>query len=183
MAIYRFEERTPQVSVDAYVSPEATIVGDVTIGPGCFIGPGARIKGDYGTIVVGDETSIQENCVVHARPGERCEIGSRVNVGHGAIIHGGFVGDGAVVGMGAIISDFSRIGAYAIVAEGCVVPARMEIPDKKIAVGVPAKIIGDVTEETIATYETYKDIYADLSRRYKTGLARIDDDTHQGNTK
>ena len=182
MAIYRFEERTPRVSADAYVSPNATIVGDVVIGPGCFIGPGARIKGDYGAIVVGDETSIQENCVVHARPGERCEIGSRVNVGHGAIIHGGFVGDGAVVGMGAIISDFSIIGENAIVAEGCVVPARMEIPERKIAVGIPAKIIGDVTDETIETYETYKDIYADLSRRYKTGLVRIDDDTHTGNT-
>jgi len=183
MAIYRFEERTPRVSTDAYVSSEATIVGDVVIGPGCFIGPGARIKGDYGAIVVGDETSIQENCVVHARPGERCEIGSRVNVGHGAIIHGGFVGDGAVVGMGAIISDFAKIGVHAIVAEGCVVPGRMEIPEKKIAVGIPAKVIGDVTDETIAIYEKYKDIYADLSRRYKTGLVRIDDEAYQGNKK
>jgi carbonic anhydrase/acetyltransferase-like protein (isoleucine patch superfamily) len=182
MAIYRFEERIPRVSVDAYVSPEATIVGDVVIGPGCFIGPGARIKGDYGAIVVGDETSIQENCVVHARPGERCEIGSRVNVGHGAIIHGGFVGDGAVVGMGAIISDFATIGDYAIVAEGCVVPAKMEIPERKIAVGVPAKVIGDVTDETVATYEKFKDIYVDLSRRYKTDLVRTDDDTQRGNT-
>ncbi len=174
MAVYSFEDRIPAISSEAYVSPEATVVGDVTIGPGCFIGPGARIKGDYGTIVIGAQTSIQENCVVHARPGERCEIGSRVNVGHGAIIHGGFVGDGAVIGMGAIVSDFAEVGTGAIVAEGCAVISRQKIPDRSIAVGIPAKIVGEVTEEVRLSYERFKDIYVDLSRRYKQGLRPID---------
>ncbi len=174
MSVYAFEDRTPEISELAYVSPEATVVGDVTIGPGCFIGPGARIKGDYGTIVIGKETSIQENCVVHARPGERCEIGGRVNVGHGAIIHGGFVGDGAVIGMGAIVSDFAEVGAGAIVAEGCTVISRQKIPEKSIAVGVPAKIVGVVTDDVRLSYERFKDIYVDLSRRYREGLIPVD---------
>jgi phenylacetic acid degradation protein len=173
MAVYAFEGRVPAISDDAYVSPEATIVGDVTIGPGCFIGPGARIKGDYGSIVIGDQTSIQENCVVHARPDERCEVGRRVNVGHGAIIHGGFVGDSAVIGMGAIVSDFSVVGEYAVVAEGCVVASKQNIPPRSIAVGVPAKVIGTVSEETISAYERFKDIYVSLSHRYKEGLKPI----------
>jgi carbonic anhydrase/acetyltransferase-like protein (isoleucine patch superfamily) len=174
MSIYAFEDRVPSISDTAYVSPEATVVGDVSIGPGCFIGPGARIKGDYGTIVIGNETSIQENCVVHARPGERCEIGGRVNVGHGAIIHGGCVGDGAVIGMGAIVSDFAEVGAGAIVAEGCTVISRQMIPERSIAVGVPAKVVGDVTDDVRVSYERFKDIYVDLSRRYKQGLKPID---------
>jgi phenylacetic acid degradation protein len=174
MTIYAFEDRIPSISDKAYVSPEATVVGDVTIGPGCFIGPGARIKGDYGTIVIGDETSIQENCVVHARPGERCEIGRRVNVGHGAIIHGGFVGDGAVIGMGAIVSDFAQVGKAAIVAEGCTVISKQNVPDRAIAVGTPAKIVGEVTEDVYLSYERFKDIYVDLSRRYKEGLRPLD---------
>ncbi len=173
MSVYAFEDRIPTISDEAYVSPEATIVGDVTIGPGCFIGPGARIKGDYGTIVVGAETSVQENCVVHARPGERCEIGRRVNVGHGAIIHGGLVGDNAVIGMGAIVSDFAVVGDGAIVAEGCVVTSKQNIPPRAIAAGVPAKVIGRVSDETLSAYERFKDIYVDLSRRYKEGLRII----------
>jgi len=178
MSVYAFEDRIPVISDQAYISPEATIVGDVTIGPGCFIGPGARIKGDYGTIVIGKETSIQENCVVHARPGERCEIGGRVNVGHGAIIHGGFGGDGAVIGMGAIVSDFAEVGAGAIVAEGCVVISKQKIPDRAVAVGVPAKVVGETTEDVRLAYERFKDIYVSLSRRYKEGLRPIEKKTY-----
>lgn len=178
MTVYAFEDRRPVISDEAYVSPEATVVGDVTIGPGCFIGPGARIKGDYGTIVIGGETSIQENCVVHARPGERCEIGGRVNVGHGAIIHGGFIGDGAVIGMGAIVSDFAQVGAGAIVAEGCVVIAKQQVPERSIAVGVPAKIAGEVTDDVRLAYERFKDIYVTLSKRYRDGLRPIDKKAH-----
>ncbi len=178
MSVYVFEDRIPVISDQAYVSPEATVVGDVTIGPGCFIGPGARIKGDYGTIVIGRETSIQENCVVHARPGERCEIGGRVNVGHGAIIHGGCVGDGAVIGMGAIVSDFAEVGAGAIVAEGCVVISRQKIPERSIAVGVPAKIAGEVAEDVRLAYEGFKDIYVGLSKRYKEGLKPVEKKTY-----
>ncbi len=174
MSVYAFEDRIPAISDKAYISPQATIVGDVTIGPGCFVGPGARIKGDYGTIVIGKETSIQENCVVHARPGQRCEIGGRVSIGHGAIIHGGVVGDGAVIGMGAIVSDFAEIGAGAIVAEGCVVISRQKVPERSIAVGVPAKIVGEVSEDVRSAYERFKDIYVDLSERYKKGLRAID---------
>jgi len=173
VAVYSFDNRTPNISEGAYISTEATIIGDVTIGPGCFIGPGARIKGDYGSIAIGRETSIQENCVIHSRPGERCEIGIRVNVGHGAIIHGSAIGDGAVVGMGAIVSDFAEVGRWAIVGEGCVVPAKTKIPDEKIAVGVPAKIVGDVTDEVKRMYDNFKDIYIDLARRYPRELKKI----------
>jgi phenylacetic acid degradation protein len=175
MAIYEFEGRVPNIDPTAYVSKEATIIGDVTIGPLCFIGPGARIKGDYGTIVVNRETSIQENCVLHARPGETCLIGSRVNVGHGAIIHGGKVDDGAVIGMGSIVSDFSHVGEKSIIAEGAVIKSGQIIEPRSIVVGIPGKVVGKVKPQIEEEYEHFKDIYVGLCKRYKTGLKKISD--------
>ena len=143
MTVYAFEDMVPSIGPDTYISKSADIVGDVTIGSRCFIGPGARIKGDYGSIKIGNRTSVQENCVVHARPDKVCSIGSNVNVGHGSILHGCFIKDWAVIGMGAIISDFAEIGEWAVVGEGCVIKQNFVVPDRKIAVGVPGKLIGN----------------------------------------
>ncbi|MEF8874160.1 MAG: gamma carbonic anhydrase family protein [Candidatus Thermoplasmatota archaeon] len=173
MALYEFEGRRPDVDDTAYVSHSAEIVGDVTIGKDCFIGPGAKIKGDYGTVVVGDNTNIQENCVVHARPGEKTVIGDWVTVGHGAIIHGPEIKDYAVIGMGAIISDFAVIGEWSVVGEGALVTNEKEIPDEKVAVGVPAKIVKEVDEEYKEKWRKYKETYKELSTRYKENLTKL----------
>lgn len=173
MALYEFEGRKPVVGTGTYVSASADIVGDVTIGARCFIGPGAKIKGDYGKIIIGAETSVQENCVVHARPDDICTVGKRVNVGHGAILHNCTVKDYAVIGMGAIVSDFAVVGEWCAVGEGCVVKSGQEIPDGKACVGIPAKIIGDVTDDYKKLWSRYKEIYVTLAERYKN-LKRID---------
>lgn len=175
MAIYEFEGKRPIIGRGSYVSSSADVIGDVTIGERCLVAPGAIIKGDYGTIRVGDGTSIQENCVVHARPGEVTTIGNYVTVGHGAIVHTPTIDDYAVIGMGAIISDFAHIGVWGVVGEGCVVKSRQEIPDGKIAVGVPAKIIGDVDDRYKEQWTEYKEIYMALAeKRYPAGLKRVD---------
>jgi carbonic anhydrase/acetyltransferase-like protein (isoleucine patch superfamily) len=154
------------------VPETADVIGDVTIGPGCFIGVGARIRGDYGTIVIGARTSVQENVVIHAREGDRTVVGSNVQLGHGCILHNCTVKDNAVIGLGAILTDFCVVGDWAIVGEGAVV--RGEIPDGKIAVGVPAKIIGDVAEKHKQEWQYYKDKYAELATtRFPAGLKRI----------
>lgn len=170
MTVYTFEGKTPKVGEGTYISKSAEIIGDVTIGKKCFIGPGAKIKGDYGTIVIGDENSIQENCVLHARPGEVCRIGNRTTIGHGAIIHTCTVKDSAVIGMGAIVSDFAEIGVWGVVGEGCVVKNNQQIPDGNIAVGIPAKIIGTVNEDYKTQWNKYKDIYVGLAKRYRDSL-------------
>ncbi len=109
MAIYQFEDRIPQIGKDTYIHPSAEIIGKVTVGEGCWIGPGARIRGDYGEISIGDETSIEDNCVVHARPGESCQIGSHVTVGHGSVIHNARLSDWAIIGMGAVVRNSQEI--------------------------------------------------------------------------
>jgi phenylacetic acid degradation protein len=173
LAIYQFEDRIPRVSESAYVHDAASIIGNVTIGDQCFIGAGAVLRGDYGSIRVGNRTSIQENCVLHARSGEECIVGNDVQIGHGSVLHNCQIMDFAVVGLGSRICDYAKVGVWAIVGEGAVVTARSEIPDGKVAVGMPAKPIRDVSEEDRRAWSFYKQKYAELCGRYKTGLRKI----------
>jgi carbonic anhydrase/acetyltransferase-like protein (isoleucine patch superfamily) len=167
MSLYEFEGKRPAIGDGTYVSETADVIGDVVIGARCYIGPGAKIKGDYGSVRIGDETSVQENCVVHARPDDRCTVGKRVNVGHGAILHNCTIHDFAVIGMGAIVSDFAVVGEWCAIGEGCVVKSGQEISPGKVAVGVPAKITGDVTAEYKELWGKYKLLYVGLAQRYK----------------
>ncbi len=174
MGIYRFEDRTPVIGKNTYVSETASVIGDVVLGEECYVAPGALVKGDYGTIRIGDGCSVQDNVIIHARPGESTIIGNDVTLGHGCIIHNATIKDMAVIGMGAIVSDYAVIGEWAIVAEGAVVKNNFDVPREKIAVGVPAKIIGEVQEVHKKQLLEYKHIYRDLAKRYHTGLERID---------
>lgn len=172
--IYEFEGKVPRIGEGSWVFDDAMVMGDVTLGEKVYVGSGARVRGDYGTIVVGDRTSIEDNVVIHARPGERTEIGDSVTIGHGAILHNCTIRDGAVIGMGAIVSDYATVGEWAVVAEGAVVKNKDAIPDRAVAVGVPAKVKGEITEEYEATWTRFKEIYVDLaSRRYPEGLRRL----------
>ena len=175
MVVYEFENRIPVIGDTSYVSHSASVVGKVTIGEECFIAPGASIKGDYGEIRIGDGTSVQDNVIIHARPDEMTVIGNNVTLGHGCIIHNAIVKDEAVIGMGAIVSDYSTVGEWAIVGEGAVVRARFEVPDGKIVVGVPAKVIGDIQDYHREELSRFKTIYRDLSGRYPTGLKKLRD--------
>jgi len=176
MAIRSFEGKVPRIGAGTYVHPSADVLGDVTIGENCWIGPGARLRGDYGAIVLGRHTSIEDNCVIHARPGEVCTIGNWVTIGHGAIIHNTTkINDYAVIGMGAIVSDWTVIGEWAVVGEGAVVKQRQEIPAEHIAVGVPAKILEKRVDAAYkAEWTRFKAIYVDLARRYPGGLTDLE---------
>ncbi|MHA2295434.1 MAG: gamma carbonic anhydrase family protein [Candidatus Hodarchaeales archaeon] len=176
MAIYEVDGRRPNISTkETYISPSADIIGDVTIGDNCFIGPGARIKGDYGTVVIGNKNSIQENCILHARPGERLDVGDNVTVGHGAILHNCTVKDGVVVGMGAIISDYAILNENCVIGEGAVVRQRQEIPTDQVAVGLPAKIIGSVKPKIREELTKYKKVYVELAKKYINTAKLIED--------
>lgn len=175
MAIYEFEGRVPAVGDRTYVSHSAAVIGKVAIGSLCYVAPGAVVKGDYGEVSIGDGTSIQDNVIVHARPGEKTTIGKNVTLGHGCIIHNATVKDEAVIGMGAIVSDYAVVGRWAIVGEGTVVTQGFQVPDEKIAVGVPAKVISDVQQRHKDELSRFKAIYRDLAARYPTGLKLIRD--------
>ncbi len=175
MAVYEFENRIPKIGKNTYISHSASVIGLVTIGTECYVAPGAVVKGDYGEIKIGDGVSVQDNVVVHARPGELTVIGNNVTLGHGCIIHNAVIKDEAVIGMGAIVSDYAVVGHWAIVGEGAVVRQSFEVPDEKIAVGVPAKVIADVKAHHREELTKFKAIYRDLAVRYPDGLKKIMD--------
>jgi phenylacetic acid degradation protein len=169
MPIYAFENRRPRIGATTYVSPSAQVIGQVSIGERCYIGPGAVLRGDFGAIDVGDETAIEEGVIIHARPDERTRIGTRVTVGHGAMVHNASVEDGAVIGMRAVISDYAEVGAGSLIGEMGLVKHHQKIPPGKVAVGVPVRIVGDVDERHHMMTHTAKDLYVDLARRYARG--------------
>ena len=169
--INTFEGRTPVIGDGSYVHPSADVFGDVSIGSGCWIGPGARIRGDYGRIVIGDNTSIEDNCVIHARPDEQTTIGNWVTMGHGAIVHNATVHDWVVLGMGSIVSDWAVVGEWGVIGEGTVVTRRQEIPGGVIAVGSPARVLDKKVAEAYKTkWRGFKQLYVGLAERYQTGL-------------
>jgi len=174
MPLYEFNSQIPSVGKKSYICDSADVIGNVKIGEGCFIGPGARIRGDYGRIVIGDKTSIEDNCVIHARPNEECLIGNYVTVGHGSVIHNAKIRDWAVIGMNAVVSDYADVGEWSVIAEGCVVKNNQKIPPEKIAVGVPAKIVSDTTKDYKKQWTHFKEIYATLAEKtYQEKLKRI----------
>ena len=169
--ISTFEGKTPIIGDGSYIHPSADVFGDVSIGSGCWVGPGARIRGDYGRIVIGDNSSIEDNCVVHARPDEQTTIGNWVTMGHGAIVHNATVHDWVVLGMGSIVSDWAVVGEWTAVAEGTVVTQQQEIPANSIAVGTPSRVLAKKIDESYkAQWREFKKIYVDLAARYRTGL-------------
>lgn len=175
MAVYELEGKVPKVGKGTYVHETASVIGEVVIGESTWIGPGASIRGDYGSVFIGNESCIEDNCVVHAKPHGACRIGNHVTVGHGAILHGCKVGDWALIGMGAIVSQDAEIGEWTVLGEGTVVPQGQKIPNRKIAVGVPAKIISDVKDEYIKKWTDYKSWYPDLAKNiYPKTLKRVD---------
>jgi carbonic anhydrase/acetyltransferase-like protein (isoleucine patch superfamily) len=173
MVLLQFEDRVPIIGKDSYICDSAQVMGSVTIGDNCYIGLGACIRGDYGEIIIGNGSIIEDNCVLHARPNEKCVIGKRVTVGHGSILHNCTIHDSVVIGMGAIVSDYAEVGEWAVIGEGAVVPNNKEIPAGKVAVGVPAKVIAETSEEYKKLWGQYKDLYAELAKRYPKGLKII----------
>ena len=175
MSLYEFEDKKPIIGNGSFVFDTADVIGNVALGENCYVGPGARIRGDYGAVRIGDNTAIEENAVVHARPDDITKIGNYVTIGHGSIIHNATIRDWAVIGMGAIVSDFSIIGNWAVVAEGAVVKNKQKIPDRMIAVGVPAKVISEISSEYEKQWTEFKKVYRDLAqKRYPNSLKRID---------
>ncbi len=173
MGLYEFEGKVPKVGEGTFVSDTAIIVGDVTIGKRCYIGHGAIIRGDYGRVIIGDETSVEEGAVIHIDPGQTSFIGKRVTIGHGAIVHSRVIEDFAVIGMGAVLSIGTRVGRWAIVGEGCVVPQGKEVPPEKVVVGNPFRAIGDVEDKHREFWEYGKDVYVELSERYRKSFKKV----------
>ena len=164
--------KTPVIHPSAFIAPNATVLGDITVGEGSSLFFGAVARSEFVPIVIGKNTNIQDNCVLHADPGFPMTIGDGVTVGHGAILHSCTVGDNTLIGMGAIVLNGAAIGRDCIVAAGALVPQNAQIPPRSLVMGSPAKVRRDVTDEEIAANRRSAEGYVTEAAEYKEMFAK-----------
>jgi carbonic anhydrase/acetyltransferase-like protein (isoleucine patch superfamily) len=148
--IYQFDNYIPVVHESAFVHPQAAVTGNVVIGRDVYVGPGAAIRGDWGEIIIRDGCNVQEGCVMHVFPGATVLLEPSAHIGHGAILHGATIGRNVLVGMNAVVMDGAHVGADCIVGALTFIPAGMQVPERKVVVGNPARIVKDVSDEMLA---------------------------------
>lgn len=148
--VFEIDGITPVVDPTAYVHPSAVLIGDVIIGPHCYVGPCACLRGDFGRLILEQGANIQDTCVMHGFPGSDTVVEQDGHIGHGAVLHGCRIERNALVGMNAVVMDNAVIGESAILAAGAFVKAGAVIPARMLAVGSPAKVLRPLTEQEMA---------------------------------
>jgi len=172
LPIYALGDIEPQIHPDAYVHPDAVIIGDVRLGEQASVWPCAVLRGDHGFIEVGGRTSVQDGTVVHTTEEWPTIIGSECVVGHNAHLEGCVVGDKCLIGSGSVTLNRVTVGAGSIVAAGCLVPEGFEVPPTALVAGVPAKVKrtgvpADFTDDAVKSY-------IETGRTHRAGLRRLD---------
>ncbi len=171
--VYSFEGIVPAIDPSAYVHPTAVLIGDVVIGPGCYVAAGAVMRGDFGRIVLGREANLQDNCVVHSLPDFDCVMEERSHIGHGAVIHGCRIGRNSLVGMNAVILDRACVGEESIVAAMALVRIGGEVPPRTLVAGVPAKVMRQLSDDDVRHKGEGTDWYVELARRCRDGVTLV----------
>jgi carbonic anhydrase/acetyltransferase-like protein (isoleucine patch superfamily) len=145
--VFPYEGRSPDLDPSSFVAPGATVLGRVRLGEGASVWYGSVLRGDNEWIDVGPGVNVQDGCVLHTDPGRPVRIGAESSLGHGAVVHGCDVTDHALIGIRAVVLNGCRIGRYAIVAAGAVLPPGLEVPDGMLVAGVPGKILREVRDD------------------------------------
>jgi carbonic anhydrase/acetyltransferase-like protein (isoleucine patch superfamily) len=169
--IYALGDRAPTIHPDAFVHPDAVIIGDVRVGAHSSIWPCAVLRGDYGTVIVGERSSVQDGAVIHAVAEFPTVIGDDCVIGHLAHLEGCVIHDRALVGSGSIVLHQANVFSGATVGAGAVVRNRMDVPAKALAVGVPAQIKLDASSEELISASAA--VYVANTNRYKAELRRL----------
>lgn len=164
MPCYAFEGIRPVVHPTSFLHPTASLIGDVIVGPGCYIGAGASLRGDFGRIIVEGDTSIQDNCTLHTSAHSDCVIGRGATIGHGSIVHGATIGENALVGMNAVVLDEAEIGPESLIGALSLVKSDMRAPARSLIVGNPARIVRELPPEAITWKNDGEGEYQRLAR-------------------
>ena len=174
MPCYSIDGVTPVVDPLAYVHPTAVLIGDVIVGPGCYVGPCASLRGDFGRIVLHQGANVQDSCVVHGFPFADTLIEEDGHIGHGAVLHACVVRRGALVGMNAVVMDEAEVGEQAFVAACAFVPAGAKVPPRWLMAGVPARALRELSADEIIRKSDGTAIYHDLTRRCLDSMREVE---------
>jgi len=162
--------KRPEIDGASFVAPNATVVGDVVLGPGSSVFYGAVLRGDINVIRVGEGTNIQDNAIVHLADGLGAHIGAWCTIGHAAIVHACTIGDECLIGMGATVLDGANIGARSIVGANSLVPQRFVCPPGSLVYGSPARVIRPLSEEEQAALKGWAEKYVTVARVHAARL-------------
>ena len=173
MAIYQLGEHAPEIDPSAYVADSATLIGKVTLEANASVWSGVTIRGDNERITIGQNSNVQESCVMHTDMGFPLTLGKDVTVGHQAMLHGCTVGDGSLIGIQAIVLNGARIGKGCLVGAGALVTEGKEFPDNSLIIGAPAKVVRTLTEEETQRLKLSAQSNAMRGQQYKAELKRI----------
>ena len=171
--MFAFEGRSPRVSASAWVAPTATLVGDVTVEDEASVWYGAVLRADFGPIIVRRGANVQDGSVLHGGADPVTEVGAGATIGHLCVVHGCVIGAEALIGNGATVLDGAVIGARALVAAGATVPPGLAVPDGMLAVGVPARVAGEVRGGALEWVQTNPEVYRELARRHAAGVRLV----------
>ena len=158
--------KVPRNEGAAFVAPNATVQGDVILKAGSTVWYGAVLRGDDGTLTIGENSNVQDNAVLHTGPGLDVTVGRGTSVGHGAVVHGCTVGDGCLIGMHATILNGAVIGDGCLIAAGALVPENMQVPAGSLVIGVPGKVVRPVSAAQAAAIKANEEEYLELARAH-----------------
>ncbi len=174
MPVYRLDGVIPVVDETSFIHPLAALIGDVIVGPRCYIGPGAALRGDLGRIVIGTGSNVQDNCVLHTFPGKAVVLEENAHIGHGAVLHGCVVRRDALVGINAIVMDDAVVSEQALVGAGSFVRAGFVVPPRTLVLGAPARIIRELSAQELEWKATGTREYQELAARCLRTLAECE---------
>ena len=169
----RYQATCLQIDPTAYVAPGAALVGAITLGRSTSVWFNATLRGDMAPITIGEESNIQDNCVVHVDHNAPARLGARVTLGHGAIVHASTIEDDVLIAMKAVILSGCHIGRNCLVGAGAVVPEGTVIPEGSLVLGVPGRVVRALRADEIERIHRNARAYVELSRAYREGAIRV----------
>lgn len=173
MAFYEFEGKRPRVDKESFVHPNAVLIGDVEIEAGCYVGAGAVLRGDIGSIRVGNGSNVQENCVLHTFPDTSIILHRNSHIGHACILHGCEICSNVLVGMGSVIPEGVKVNSDSLVGACSFIELNTEIPAGSLVMGAPARVVGPTTAEHLRLIVDGWAFYQDLARRYLKSFREV----------
>jgi phenylacetic acid degradation protein len=174
VTVYEIDGVRPVVHPTAYVHPSAVLIGDVIVGPRCYVGPLASLRGDFGRLILEEGANIQDTCVMHGFPEGDTVVEADGHIGHGAVLHGCRVEKNAMVGMNAVVMDQAVVGAESIVAAMSFVKAKMVIPPRSMVMGMPAKVVRALTDDEVKWKSFGTRQYHELTVRSRETMREVE---------
>jgi phenylacetic acid degradation protein len=170
MAVYALDGLVPVVDPTAFVHPQASLIGDVIVAAGCYVGPGASLRGDFGRIIVQQGANVQDGCILHSFPARDTLLEADAHVGHGAVLHGCTVRRAALIGIGAIVMDDVVVEEEAFVGAASFVRSGFVVPRRTLVMGIPARVVRNLSAEELVWKAAGTREYQELARRCLASL-------------